>query len=131
MPTPKEVQFSDLNITFNAHPVTGQLSVLKNNDAIIRAVKNIVFTNRFEKRYQPFFGGNIRAKLFEPLDELSLFEIKKDIERALQNFEPRVFLEDVRATPDFDGGRVTVTLVFSVINQADPVEATVILERVR
>ena len=131
MPTPKSVEFRDLNITFNRHPVTGRLSILENNDAVIRAVKNIVLTNHYERPYQPKFGGNIRAKLFENIDELTVFEIKRDIETALENFEPRVFVNDLRVSANDDQNRVEVTIIFRIVNQANPIETTFFLERVR
>ena len=131
MPTPKTVEFRDLNITFNRHPITGRVSVLENNDAVIRAVKNIVLTNHYERPYQPRFGGNIRAKLFENIDELTVFEVKRDIETALENFEPRVFVNDLRVAAVEDQNRLEVTIVFRVVNQANPIETTFFLERVR
>lgn len=131
MPVPNQVTFRDLNITFNKHPVTGRLSVLENNDAVIRAVKNIILTNHYEKPYQPKFGANIRAKLFEHIDEFTVHEIKRDIEVALRNFEPRVFVEDIRVIPDEERNGVTVTIIFSVVNQPNPIQATFFLERVR
>jgi len=131
MPTPKTVEFRDLNITFNKHPVTGRLSLLENNEAIIRAVKNVVLTNHFERPYSPRFGGNIRAKLFENIDELTVFEIKRDIETSLENFEPRVFVNDLKVAANEEQNRVEVTIVFRVVNQANPVETTFFLERVR
>lgn len=131
MPIPNEVTFRDLNITFNKHPVTGRLPLLENNEAVVRAVKNIVLTNHFERPYQPRFGANIRAKLFEHLDELTVHEIKRNIETSLSNFEPRVFVEDIRVIGDEERNGIDVTLVFRVVNQADPIQTTFFLERVR
>jgi phage baseplate assembly protein W len=131
MPIPNEVTFRDLNITFNKHPVTGRLPLLENNDAVIRAVKNIVLTNHYERPYQPKFGANIRAKLFEHIDEFTVHEIKRDIEVALKNFETRVIVNDIKVIADEERNGVSVTLIFTVVNQPNPIQATFFLERVR
>tara|TARA_B100002019_G_scaffold283492_1_gene289958 strand:+ start:1136 stop:1531 length:396 start_codon:yes stop_codon:yes gene_type:complete len=127
----KQVNFSDLNLTFNPHPVTGKLSVLENNEAVKRSIRNIVLTNHYERPYQPTFGGNIRTQLFEQLDGLTTSEIKNDIEIAINNFEPRAELFDIDVTPGSNENGVDVTIVFRVINQAEPVTVKFFLERVR
>ena len=127
----KQVQFSDLNLTFNQHPVTGKLSVLKNNDAVKRSVRNIILTNHYERPYQPKFGGNIRAQLFEQLDGFTSSEIKDDIATALANFEPRAEIYDIVVTPTSDENGFNVSITFRVINQTDPITVILFLERVR
>ena len=61
----KEVLYKDFPISFSAHPVTGNLSILKNADAVKQSVKNIVLTNFYERPYAPLLGGNVRAQMFE------------------------------------------------------------------
>tara|TARA_A100001201_G_scaffold138486_1_gene129436 strand:+ start:3509 stop:3904 length:396 start_codon:yes stop_codon:yes gene_type:complete len=127
----KEVNFSDLNLTFNPHPVTGKLSVLENNEAVKRSVRNIVLTNHYERPYQPKFGGNIRSQLFESLDGFTSAEIRDDIATALANFEPRAEIYDIVVLPMSDENGFNVSITFRVINQTDPVTVNLFLERVR
>jgi len=127
----KEVNFRDLNLTFNPHPVTGKLSVLENNEAVKRSVRNIVLTNHYERPYQPKFGGNIRSQLFESLDGFTSAEIRDDISTALANFEPRAEIYDIVVLPMSDENGFNVSITFRVINQTDPVTVNLFLERVR
>lgn len=130
MPLPNEVVYRDFNTTFNPHPVTGRLTILENNDSVERALRNIMLTNKYERPYQPELGANIVAKLFEPLDAISLFQIQKEIEVAIKNFEPRVEIIQIKADKAGENG-INVTLVYSILNQANPVTTTFFLERVR
>jgi len=130
-PQPKSVQFSDLNITFAKHPVTGQLSVLKNNDALKRAVRNLILTNKYERMYKPLVGGNIRAKLFENMDQFTAFTIRKEIEQAIRNYEPRAELIEVRVDAREEENGVNVTIVYRPKNQANPISFDLFVERVR
>lgn len=126
-----EILFRDLNITFSKHPVTKRLSVLTNEEAVKRAVRNIVLTNKYERPFQPLLGADIRAKLFENMDSLTGFEIKRDIEIALKNFEPRVILNDVKVTAKPEQNGIDITIVFTIVNQTEPVTTTIFLERTR
>ena len=67
-PITNELQFSDLSITFTPHPVTGKPVVKKNAEAVKNALKNLIYTNRFERPYEPAFGSDIRNRLFENFD---------------------------------------------------------------
>mgnify|MGYP003118673936 CR=1 FL=1 len=123
--------YSDLNITFNKHPVTGKLSVLKDADAVKRALRNLILTNTYERPYQPLIGASIRRRLFEPMDSITAHSIKKDIQVAINNFEPRVTVHDIALIYDEDGHSVVINIVFRVNNQAEPVSTEITLERTR
>lgn len=135
-PITKDVKYSDINITFAAHPVTKKLSVLKNNDAIKRALKNLIFTNQFEVPYQPVYGGNIRSYLFNLLDEQREYgvdsaAVKSQIQTAIRNYEPRVTVNDIFIESDFESLTLNVTIDFSVLNQPEPDRLQIFLERSR
>lgn len=130
-PNTKQLIYSDLNYTFTPHPVTGKLPVLKNEEAVKRAIKNLILTNRFERPYEPLFGGNILALLFENSDPFLEFNIKKQIETTIKNFEPRAILRKVDVVSIEERNEVQIDILFSIANQKNPVELTVILERVR
>lgn len=131
MPVLNQVVFSDLDIAFNIHPIKKTVNVLKNNDAVVRAVKNILLTNKFERPYQPLVGSDIRYRLFENFDSITAHTIKKDIQYALRNYEPRVKVLTVRVDEDIDGNGVYVFLRLQVVNQTEPLEVTFFIERIR
>ena len=57
--------FKDINLSFKRHPVTNDLVVIKNEDAIKQSVKNIIFTILGEKPFLPLFGSKLNSSLFE------------------------------------------------------------------
>jgi len=131
MPATNKITYSDLNLTFVKNPVTKRLSVLKDSDAVKRALKNIILTDRLERPYKPLFGGNIRGLLFENFGPLTSLQVKENIETAIRNYEPRVKILDVRVNANDDLNTLEVTIEFFVRNQTDRESTTISLERIR
>ena len=123
--------YADLNLKFAAHPVTGKLSVLKDAEAVKRAIRNLLLTNRYEVPYDPLYGSNISAQLFENFSSFTAFTIKKDIETTIRNYDPRVQLEKVVVKEDIDNNRINIYIKFSILNRLEPVELSLFLERTR
>jgi phage baseplate assembly protein W len=130
-PIRKEVQFSDLSITMTAHPITGQVTVKKNAEAVIGALKNLILTNRFERPYDPLFGADIRSRLFENFDPIEQVNIEEDIKSAIKNFEPRVKINEVRVVASPNSNRVQIGISFYVSNEAQPITVGLEIERTR
>lgn len=130
-PLRKEVQFSDLSVTMTAHPVTGKVSVKKNADAVIGALKNLILTNRFERPYDPLFGADIRSRLFENFDPIEQVNIEEDIKTAIKNYEPRVRINDVKVVASPNSNRVQIGISFFVVNEAQPITVGLEIERTR
>ena len=131
-PLLKEVVFSDVNVTFTPHPVTGKLPVLKNADAVKRAVRNLILTNFGERQYDPLYGGNIRAMLFENADDpLLQDQLKRQIEGAIKNYEKRARVESVSVDVKPDSNLLAIRIRFVIVNQRFPVDLEVAIERVR
>ena len=131
MAVTKNLVYKDINMSFANHPVTGNLSVLRNNEAVKRAVRNLILTNHYERPYQPEFGGNIRAMLFENITPITEQMVYGNIKRAIENYEPRIEINDIRVNADHDRNGLYVTLVFTVINSIEPVQLDVFVERTR
>lgn len=130
-PLSNELTFSDISVTFTPHPVTGRLPVLKNDKAIVNALKNLILTNSYERPYEPLYGGNILSLLFENADPFVGHQIRKQIETAISNFEQRVELLDVNVEVREESNEVLIDIVFFIENQKDPVELNIALQRVR
>ena len=131
MPVINSVVYKDIDTLFAAHPVTGKLNTLTNNEAVARAVKNLVLTNKGERPFQPFIGGNIRNKLFELDDGTIELEVRQAIEDTIREYEPRADLISVFAEPIPDRNLINVTIKFRVVNQTEPQTINFFLERVR
>ena len=127
----KNILFSDLDLTFAKHPITGKLSVLQNNAAVAKSIRNLVLTNKMERPYQPLVGSDVYSRLFENMDNITAFNVKKDVKAVIENYEPRAELIDVRVDAGIDSNQLAVTIVFRVVNQLAPVETTVYIERIR
>lgn len=124
--------FKDISLSFEPHPVTKDLPILKNENAIRRSVRNIVQTIPTERFFNPLLGSDITQSLFEFIDFGTASVIQRQIEISISNFEPRVenVIIDVDPTPDSNSFNVTV--IFDIIGQEFPTqEYSFILEATR
>jgi len=112
--------FKDISMTFQSNPLNGDLIGIKNENAIARSVRNIVFTLPGEKPFDPIFGSRISKTLFENLDNISASTIRDEIEQSIRNFEPRVDLKDVNVYPDFDNNSYDVIIIYEIIGADVP-----------
>ena len=122
--------YADIDFRFKPHPVTGDVTIKYDTDAIRRAVRNIVLTNFYERPFKPNFGANLRGLLFELADDITKYEIRKQINEAIQSFEPRVRVQNIYLNQD-RGNRMYVNLHYGIVGVAEPQELEVILQRVR
>lgn len=107
--------FKDISMSFQSNPLTNDLIALKNESAIARSVRNIVFTLPGEKFFNENFGSRISRSLFENLDSSSALTIKDEIENSIRNYEPRVSLIDVQVNPDFDNNAFDVIIIYRIV----------------
>lgn len=107
--------FKDISMSFQSNPLTNDLIALKNENAIARSIRNIVFTLPGEKFFNENFGSRISRSLFENLDSSSALVIQDEIENSIRNYEPRVSLVDVQVNPDFDNNSFDVIIVYRVV----------------
>ena len=114
--------FKDISMTFKVNPLNFDLIGLKNENAIARSVRNIVFTLPGEKFFNPLFGSRISASLFENMDEIAASQIVDEITNSIENFEPRVRLINVEAFPDFDNNTFDVLIIYEIIGADAPVQ---------
>lgn len=124
--------FKDISLSFEPHPVTKDLQVLKNENAIRRSVRNVVETLPTEKFFNSLFGSDVRSSLFDFIDFGTASEIQSQIETAILNFEPRVEIIDIEVDPRPDENSFYVTIVFNIIGQEFPTqEYSFLLEATR
>ena len=107
--------FKDISMTFQSNPLTSDLIALKNENAIARSVKNIVFTNPGEKFFNPKFGSRITESLFENADDLTAIEIQTQIEESISRHEPRVRLRSDDANANIDGNAFDIVITYDII----------------
>jgi hypothetical protein len=124
--------FKDISLSFNPHPITKDLPVLKNEAAIRRSVRNIVQTIPTEKFFNSLFGTDIRGSLFDFVDFGTASVIQDQIMISIQNFEPRVDNLQVSVRPYPDLNEFEVSVNFDIIGQEFPTqEYSFLLEATR
>ena len=124
--------FKDISLSFEPHPVTNDLPILKNESAIKRSVRNIVQTIPTEKFFDPLFGSDVYASLFEFVDFGTAATIQSQIEVSLDNFEPRIENVEVEVNPQPDDNTFEVNVIYDIIGQEFPVqEYSFLLESTR
>ena len=124
--------FKDISLSFEPHPVTKDLPVLKNERAIIRSVRNIVETIPTEKFFNSIFGSDVYRSLFDFVDFGTASIIQEQIKTALNNFERRINNVKVEVEPRPDDNDFEITVIFDIIGQDFPrQEFSFILEATR
>lgn len=114
--------FKDINLSFKKHPVTKDLLIVKDNEAIKRSVKNIIFTKLGEKFFDVDFGSRVTGALFE-LD--TLFPepaVESEIRTVLETYEPRIENIVVDATTDGEAHELNVTIQYDIVGLPIPTE---------
>ena len=119
--------FKDINLSFKRHPVTNDLVVIKNEDAIKKSVKNIIFTILGEKPYMPLFGSSINNSLFELSNPLDHVRISDEIQSTLLNYEPRISNIQVTVSNYPDSHELNATIQYDITGAASPSQTVDVL----
>ena len=133
MPLNKVSQgFKDISMSFQANPLNNDLIGLKNENAIARSIKNIVFTVPGEKFFNENFGSDVSEVLFENINEITASTIEDQIRLSIENYEPRVELIDVQAIPNFDNNQFDAIVTYKIIGiNIPPQELQFVLQPTR
>ncbi len=124
--------FKDISFSFDPHPITKDLPVLKNENAIRRSVRNLVQTIPGERFFNPLLGSSVYESLFDLYDFGTSTLIEQEIITTLENFEPRVANVQVQVDPRPDQNNFDVTIFFDIVGQElPPQEFSFILEATR
>ena len=124
--------FKDISLSFEPHPVTKDLPVLRNERAITRSVRNLVETIPTERFFNSLLGSDVRKSLFNFVDYATGAVIEDQIKTSIENFEPRVSNVIVEVFPIPDENTFNVTIYYDIIGQDFPrQELTFILEATR
>jgi phage baseplate assembly protein W len=114
--------FKDISMTFQSNPLNSDLIALKNESAISRSIRNIVFTLPGEKFFNSDFGSRVTRMLFENVDEIVASNVRDEIATSIINYEPRVELIDVIVIPDYDNNSLDVIIQYQIIGISVPAQ---------
>ena len=131
MATRNTRQFSDINLLFTSHPVTGD--VLRNNDeeAVKQSLRNLISTRNYERPFHPEIGCQIHGLLFENFNPVTAQVMKKTIFDVIKKFEPRATVTEIKLSERQDNNEIVCDIIFRLNNSDRPITLTTLITRIR
>lgn len=127
----KVVRFSDLDLDFVANPITGDISRKLDEEAVKRAVRNLIQLNRYEKPFHPEIDPGVRALLFELITPATAVLLQRRITETLNHYEPRIELLAVGVVDMHEQNLYDVVIEFRVVNRDESIVVNLSLTRLR
>jgi len=124
-------KYKDLDLAFTRHPVKNDITKHLDEMAVINSIKNLISTSHYEKPFHPEIGSGIRNLLFENMDSVTSSILKREIIQTIENFEPRVTINEISVSPDFENNSYSVGMNFFISNRTDPLTIQFFLQRDR
>lgn len=127
----QEKIYSDIDFTFTKKPVTKDIALSYNEKAVLRSIRNLLSTRKFERPFNPDLGSNLDALLFELISPLTGIALEKECRSLLEKYEPRAIIQSLNVNPQPDKNAYSLTLSFYMENSTTPIDVQLILERNR
>jgi phage baseplate assembly protein W len=127
----KRILYRDFHKDLTVNPISGDLALRTNEDAIKESLKNLILTDRGERLMQPNLGSDVRASLFENATPITLKILEERVREVINNFEPRVSIINIDVISLYDDNRVSIIIHFYVKNQETPQSVELFIERIR
>ena len=112
--------FKDVSLSFKSHPITNDILTITNVTSINRSLRNLVLTLNGERPFNSLLGTQLSASLFEILDTRITSSIESEIRNVISNFEPRIEINNINVSPDFDQDLYDVLVDYNVIGATIP-----------
>lgn len=123
--------YSDFDLNFSSHPVTGDVAMKYDVQAIKQALKTLVLTQFYERPFQPRLGSPIYGLLFENLDAITANALQLQLDLLIAKHEPRISSHKVVVTPLYDDNAFNVDIYFTAVGIPEPATYSTILKRRR
>ena len=127
----RQETYKDLDFTFKQNPNTNDVGIKKNNAAVIQSCLNIIKTNHGERPFDYHFGANLRAYLFENMDNITAANMSTSINTALRNYEPRLEVLNTNIQAKADSNEVCITVTGRVVSTNEIIDISATIERLR
>ena len=120
-----------MNLSFTRHPITEDVTVKSDEEAVKFALKNLLLTRNFEVPFHPEIGSSLTSQLFENYNSAMKNIVSQEISTVIFNYEPRAEVLDVlfEATPSRN--QITIAIIFRMVNVSEPITLSFLLERTR
>ena len=122
--------YKDMAYSMFANPMSGDMGKKTGAGAVKGAIVSILKTDFNERLFQPEFGSNIRALLFEPMNPITEERMKTAVEEAVKRHEPRAQIIGITVEGQEEQNRYLVKILFNVTSIAQPQELETYFERV-
>jgi phage baseplate assembly protein W len=129
MTTPTKL-YKDIDLTF-AKTTSNDVAKRIDVNAVKQSIKNLLLTRPGERPFQPNLGSELYSILFEPMDAVTVETLKGVISNCIGNYEPRVKLQEVAVSPNYDENAYDVSLYFYIVGIYSPVTFNLTMQRVR
>ena len=127
----KQILYSDITTNLNIHPIKGDISLLTNEESVKRSIKNLMFTESFERPFSPNIGAGLKAYLFENIGPDTEYMIREKIIEVISNYEPRANIINVSVKAFPDNNQYSASILFSILNADTQYTLDIILRRAR
>jgi hypothetical protein len=131
MATRNTRQYTDFNLLFTSHPVTADVTVKNEEEAVKQSLRNLISTRNYERPFHPEIGCQIHGLLFENFNPVTVQVMKKTIIDTIDKFEPRVTVLEVKISEKADNNDIVCDIIFRLNNSDRPITLTTLLTRVR
>lgn len=131
MPQNIQHRYADLNFNFIPNPVANDIALLYDFDDVKQAVADLVLTKHYERPFHPELGCDVTAMLFENIMPLTSIRIQRSIQDVINNFEPRVQLQNVVVSENYAEDGYNITITFYMLNISVLQQINFFLERLR
>lgn len=126
-----KTNYRDIDPNFAAHPISGDVAILSDEEAVKQSLRNILWTNFHEKPYKPKYGGNLKGYLFGKINFLEKEVIQQNLLDMIKKYEPRVIDVSAKVSIDKEGQTLIINLYYTIISISERQELNVVLTRVR
>lgn len=127
----RDRQYTDVDLTLEPKPVTGDVYTKHDAAAVKQAVKTILLTGNLERPFSPDFGAGLYDMLFELIESNNRDLINDRIESAIRRFEPRAEIFNIKIDQIEDDNRINVEVTFRIKNTQELITFNTIVKRLR
>jgi phage baseplate assembly protein W len=127
----REPDYADLDLDFQINPITGDINKKKGNDAVKRSIRNLIFTNFYERPFNSSIGSDVPRLLFDNVDIVTASLLEDAIGRLINIYEPRVQVTRLNVYADIDNHGFNVQLEYVILNTETPATFNLFLEKIR
>ena len=123
--------YSDIDFTFTKKPVTADIALSYDAQAVTRSIRNLLNTQNYDRLINPDLGSQITGLLFENISPIVAVTMEGLIKNLIKAYEPRANVQNVTVNEMTDSNAYRVTITFYIENATQPTTTTILLERNR